>query len=50
MKLICKFLLVGIVLLLMAHLAGCGETITGIGKDVKRVGQGVKTIFFRDGN
>ncbi|MFH0839505.1 MAG: hypothetical protein V1883_00620 [Candidatus Omnitrophota bacterium] len=50
MKLICKFLLVGIVLLLMAQLVGCGETFTGIGKDIKRVGQGVKTIFLRDGS
>ena len=28
--------------------AGCGETITGMTKDVKRVGKGVKTVFFRD--
>ncbi|MFH1791825.1 MAG: hypothetical protein ABH885_07590 [Candidatus Omnitrophota bacterium] len=29
-------------------LAGCGETLTGMSKDMKRVGKGVKTVFFRD--
>ena len=29
-------------------LTGCGETLNGMGKDVKRVGKGVKTIFVRD--
>ncbi len=49
MKLMHKFSLITALLLLMAHLTGCGETIAGIGKDIKRVGHGVKTIFFRDG-
>ena len=26
---------------------GCGSTVNGIGKDVKRVGRGIKTIFVR---
>lgn len=26
-------------------LSGCGETVRGVGKDVSRVGRGVKTIF-----
>ena len=26
----------------------CGETFNGAGKDIKRVGKGVKTIFVRD--
>ena len=34
---------------LMLQLSGCGETFQGIGKDTRRVGQGIKTIFVRDG-
>lgn len=49
MKLIRKFLFVGAILLLITHLTGCGETISGIGKDIQRVGKGVKTIFFKEG-
>jgi predicted small secreted protein len=30
-----------------AVLYGCGETVSGIGKDVNRMGQGVSTFFFR---
>jgi len=26
-------------------LSGCGETIRGVGRDVQRIGYGVKTIF-----
>ena len=48
MKSIRKLLLIGAVTLLMAQLSGCGETISGIGKDAQRIGQGVKTIFFKD--
>jgi len=29
-------------------LFGCGETISGVSKDAKRMGRGVKTIFIRD--
>ncbi|MDD5422387.1 MAG: hypothetical protein WC592_03390 [Candidatus Omnitrophota bacterium] len=28
-------------------LAGCGETVSGVGKDVNRMGQGLSTFFFR---
>lgn len=28
-------------------LAGCGETVSGVGKDVSRMGRGVNTFFFR---
>ena len=28
-------------------LAGCGETVSGVGKDVNRMGRGVNTFFFR---
>ena len=33
------------ILLLIVILAGCGETIRGIGQDVNRMGRGIKTIF-----
>jgi predicted small secreted protein len=29
-------------------LLGCGETVSGIGKDACRVGRGVKMIFIRE--
>ena len=29
-------------------IVGCGETISGATKDIKRMGKGVKTIFVRD--
>ena len=29
-------------------LAGCGETISGMAKDVKRIGKGTKTVFIRE--
>ena len=28
-------------------LAGCGETVSGVGKDVGRMGRGINTFFFR---
>lgn len=28
-------------------LIGCGETVSGVGKDVNRMGRGVNTFFFR---
>ncbi len=37
-------------ILLSFILTGCGETITGAARDVKRVGKGIKTIFFKDSN
>jgi len=42
--------IVVIVACLALFLAGCGETISGVGKDAGRIGKGVKTIFFRDRN
>ena len=29
-------------------LQGCGETFRGIGKDIGRIGRGVKTVFVSD--
>lgn len=28
-------------------LIGCGETVSGVGKDVNRMGRGINTFFFR---
>lgn len=28
-------------------LSGCGETVSGVGKDINRMGRGVSTFFFR---
>jgi predicted small secreted protein len=28
-------------------LSGCGETISGVGKDANRMSRGVSTFFFR---
>jgi len=44
-KYIALFVVVGFVSLLAS---GCGETMTGLTKDVKRQAKGVKTIFVRD--
>jgi predicted small secreted protein len=30
-----------------AALVGCGETVSGVGKDMSRMGRGVNTFFFR---
>jgi len=29
-------------------ITGCGETFSGIGKDARRIGKGVKTVFIRE--
>jgi len=44
-----KLIFAGVLAALVIQLTGCGETFQGIGKDVHRVGKGVKTIFIRDG-
>lgn len=49
MKLSCvKLALVFLLAAIALELSGCGETASGIGKDWRRVGKGVKTIFIRD--
>lgn len=35
-------------LLAVFVLSGCGETVRGMGRDLSRVGRGVKTIFISD--
>ena len=49
MKLISiRLVLVIFMIALFLQLCGCGETIQGIGKDARRMGKGVKTIFIRE--
>ena len=42
-----KAVLVLLVIAACAVLYGCGETVSGVGKDVNRMGRGVSTFFFR---
>lgn len=42
-----KFIFVFLLLAATMFLIGCGETISGVGKDVNRMGRGVGTFFFR---
>ncbi|MBN1687486.1 MAG: hypothetical protein JW893_00115 [Candidatus Omnitrophica bacterium] len=32
----------------LIELTGCGETVRGMGRDLARVGRGIKTIFISD--
>ena len=34
-----------LILVICVALVGCGETISGVGKDVNRMGQGINTFF-----
>ncbi|MBU0605667.1 MAG: hypothetical protein KKH77_05210 [Candidatus Omnitrophica bacterium] len=36
-----------LILVICATLVGCGETISGVGKDANRMGKGVTTFLFR---
>jgi len=40
-------ILVILILMTAAGLIGCGETVSGAGKDINRMGRGVNTFFFR---
>ena len=42
-----KVTLILLALITCAALAGCGETISGVGKDTGRMGKGISTFFFR---
>ena len=44
-----RLILAAFVSITLLQLAGCGETVQGIGKDAQRMGKGIKTIFIRDG-
>ena len=45
-----RILLLVIILAACVILEGCGETLSGIGKDANRMGKGVSTFFFRQPN
>ena len=42
-----KMSIVLLILTACVFLSGCGETISGVGKDVNRMGRGASTFFFR---
>ena len=42
-----KYLLIFLLVAVSLGLTGCGETISGVGKDINRMGRGVNTFFFR---
>lgn len=37
-------------ILLVSFLAGCGETVSGMVRDTKRIGSGVRKVFVREGS
>lgn len=37
-------------LVIIVFLSGCGETVNGMCKDTKRIGNGVHKVFIRDGS
>ncbi len=42
--------IIGLIIALVVislSLLGCGETVSGVGKDVNRMGRGASTFFFR---
>jgi len=44
-----KCLILVILVVFCSGIIGCGESFSGAGKDVRRVGKGIKTIFVKDG-
>ncbi len=42
-----KVVLALLIISISAVLLGCGETVSGVGKDVNRMGSGLSTFFFR---
>lgn len=42
-----RLVLILVLVSISAILVGCGETISGVGKDANRMGKGVSTFFFR---
>jgi predicted small secreted protein len=42
-----KLVLLLLLICVTVALTGCGETVSGVGKDVNRMGRGVNTFFFR---
>ena len=42
-----KSILFFLILATCVVLIGCGETVSGVGKDANRMGRGLSTFFFR---
>jgi predicted small secreted protein len=42
-----RFIIFLCLILVAVTFCGCGETLSGVGKDVNRMGKGVNTFFFR---
>lgn len=42
-----KIVLIFLLMSTCIILTGCGETVSGVGKDFNRMGRGVNTFFFR---
>jgi len=42
-----KFIFFILLIAVSTTLIGCGETLSGVGKDTNRMGRGVNTFFFR---
>ncbi len=42
-----RLVLFVLLLAVCAALFGCGETVSGVGKDANRMGRGVNTFLFR---
>ena len=42
-----RLVLFVLLLAVCAGILGCGETVSGVGKDVNRMGRGASTFFFR---
>ena len=45
-----KNIVIALLIIFCMTLVGCGETVSGVGKDASRIGKGVKTIFIRNGS
>ena len=45
-----QFVYLCLFLSVIVFVSGCGETIRGMGRDLTRVGRGIKTVFVSDYN
>lgn len=43
-----RWIALAVLVLVCINIIGCGETVSGAGKDIRRVGKVVRTIFSRD--
>lgn len=40
-------IILAVILTACIFTSGCGETVSGVGKDINRMGKGISTFFFR---